>query len=158
MTKDEALKLAIETLESSRVFVMSREVIKRPEGADWYDSRITAFKEALAQPVQPEQDFKTATKEDAPLVKWAKDQTPPLPLQPEQEPNNTRPCRSCGGTGDQDTGIAESPIATCKPCKGTGQIALAQPEKRNFCPRCGKRTAIADLVTIHTCTPPRGNA
>ena len=41
---------------------------------------------ALAQPVQPEQDFKTATKEDAPLVKWAKEQTPPLPVQPEQEP------------------------------------------------------------------------
>jgi len=31
--------------------------------------------------------------------------------------------------------------------------ALAQPEERNFCPRCGKRTA--DLTTIHTCTPPR---
>ena len=30
--------------------------------------------------------------------------------------------------------------------------ALAQPEGRNFCPRCGKRTA--DLTTIHTCTPP----
>lgn len=89
---------------------------------------------------------------------YSLDTTPPLPVQPEQEPNNTRPCRSCGGTGDQDTGIAESPIATCKPCKGTGQIALAQPEERNFCPRCGKRTAIADLVTIHTCTPPRGNA
>ena len=28
-----------------------------------------------------------------------------------------------------------------------------QPEQeRNFCPRCGKRTA--DLTTIHTCTPP----
>jgi hypothetical protein len=52
MTKDESLKLALETLESSRVFVMSREVIKRPEGADWYDSRITAIKEALAQPTQ----------------------------------------------------------------------------------------------------------
>jgi hypothetical protein len=44
-----------------------------------------------------------------------------------QEPSITRPCRSCGGTGDQDTGIPESPIATCKPCNGTGQIALAQP-------------------------------
>jgi hypothetical protein len=32
--------------------------------------------------------------------------------------------------------------------------ALAQPEERNFCPRCGKRTA--DLITIHTCTPPTG--
>ena len=44
--------------------------------------------------------------------------------------------------------------------------ALTQPEQkpvaweqfhehlveRNFCPRCGKRTA--DLTTIHTCTPP----
>lgn len=30
---------------------------------------------------------------------------------------------------------------------------LAQPgQERNFCPRCGKRTA--DLTTIHTCTPP----
>jgi plasmid stabilization system protein ParE len=34
--------------------------------------------------------------------------------------------------------------------------ALAQPaqEPRNFCSRCGKRTA--DLTVIHTCTPPRG--
>ena len=31
--------------------------------------------------------------------------------------------------------------------------ALAQPDERNFCPRCGKRTA--DLTTIHTCTPPQ---
>ena len=33
---------------------------------------------------------------------------------------------------------------------------LAHPEERNFCPRCGKRTA--DLTTIHTCTPPQENA
>ena len=34
--------------------------------------------------------------------------------------------------------------------------SLAQPEQepRNFCPRCGKRTA--DLTAVHTCTPPRG--
>jgi uncharacterized protein with PIN domain len=31
----------------------------------------------------------------------------------------------------------------------------AQPEERNFCPRCGKRTA--DLTVIHTCTPPQEN-
>jgi len=30
--------------------------------------------------------------------------------------------------------------------------ALEQPEERNFCTRCGKRTV--DLTTIHTCTPP----
>jgi hypothetical protein len=33
------------------------------------------------------------------------------------------------------------------------KAALAQPEERNFCPRCGKRTA--DLTTVHTCTPPQ---
>ena len=33
--------------------------------------------------------------------------------------------------------------------------ALAQPDERNFCQRCGKRTA--DPATIHTCTPPQGN-
>jgi hypothetical protein len=32
--------------------------------------------------------------------------------------------------------------------------ALAQPaQERNFCSRCGKRTA--DLTVIHTCTPPQ---
>ena len=31
---------------------------------------------------------------------------------------------------------------------------LAQPEQeQNFCSRCGKRTP--DLITIHTCTPPK---
>jgi hypothetical protein len=30
-----------------------------------------------------------------------------------------------------------------------------EPEERNFCQRCGKRTA--DLTTIHTCTPPQEN-
>ena len=34
------------------------------------------------------------------------------------------------------------------------QEALAQPaQERNFCERCGKRTA--DLTVIHTCTPPQ---
>ena len=33
--------------------------------------------------------------------------------------------------------------------------ALAQPEERNFCSRCGKRTP--DAITIHTCTPPQEN-
>jgi len=38
----------------------------------------------------------------------------------------------------------------------TGNVSIgtvAQPEERNFCPRCGKRTR--DLTTIHTCTPPQ---
>ena len=51
--------------------------------------------------------------------------------QPTQEPVATfRLCRSCGGTGQQYTGIDESPIANCKPCNGTGQIALAQSAQK----------------------------
>ena len=34
--------------------------------------------------------------------------------------------------------------------------ALARPEDRNFCPRCGKRRG-GDVNYIHTCTPPQGN-
>lgn len=33
---------------------------------------------------------------------------------------------------------------------------LVAAKECNFCSRCGKRTA--DLTTIHTCTPPRGEA
>jgi len=33
-----------------------------------------------------------------------------------------------------------------------GLVSPPQPEERNFCQRCGKRTA--DPTTIHTCTPP----
>jgi hypothetical protein len=68
---------------------------------------------ALAQPVQPEQDFKTATKEDAPLVKWAKEQTPPLPV---QEHNF---CPRCGKrTADLST------IHTCTPPIAAGSQAF----------------------------------
>ena len=31
-------------------------------------------------------------------------------------------------------------------------LRFVEQEERNFCPRCGKRTA--DPTTIHTCTPP----
>jgi len=35
-----------------------------------------------------------------------------------------------------------------------GKKAAQSEQERNFCPRCGKRTA--DLTVIHTCTPPQG--
>ena len=41
---------ALEALESSRIFVTTREKTKHPEGTEWYDSAITALREALAQP------------------------------------------------------------------------------------------------------------
>ena len=64
MTKDEALKLALEALKQIDE-AMPFPVAKLAQAA---------IKEALAQ---PEQDWKIHPKEDAPLVKWAKEQTPP---------------------------------------------------------------------------------
>jgi hypothetical protein len=43
---------ALEALESSRIFVTTREKTKHPEGTEWYDSAITALREALDQPEQ----------------------------------------------------------------------------------------------------------
>lgn len=37
-----------------------------------------------------------------------------------------------------------------------GKKAALAGRERNFCERCGKRTA--DLTTIHTCTPPQEKA
>ena len=100
MTKDEALKLALEALED--IFGKNKVDV----GA------ITAIKEALAQP--------------------------------EQEPDYWL------GYGLQ--AHTEKPFDDATPLYTTPTPALAQPQERNFCPRCGKRTA--DLTTIHTCTPP----
>ena len=45
----EVMQMAFEALESSRVFVTSREKIKHPEGTEWYDERIEAIRARLAQ-------------------------------------------------------------------------------------------------------------
>ena len=53
MTNKELMQMALGALESSRVFVTSREKIKHPEGTEWYDEHIEALRTALAQP-EPE--------------------------------------------------------------------------------------------------------
>ena len=95
MTKDEALKLALEALE------LISDRFDLESVAQDATKAITAIKEALAEQEQPEH------------CKY-----------PECECPTETPCLR----------------------------GLAQPDERNFCPRCGKRTA--DLTTIHTCTPP----
>jgi len=49
MSLIEAARQALEALESSRVFVTTREKIKHPEGTEWYDERITALRTAIAE-------------------------------------------------------------------------------------------------------------
>ena len=95
MTKDEALKLALEALED--IFGKNKVDI----GA------ITAIKEALAQPVQ--------------------------------EPT----------TGNI---LMDSYNAMQSMKVEAWEQFHEHLVERNFCTRCGKRTA--DLTTIHTCTPP----
>ena len=111
MTKDEALKLALDWLESGN-FV--------------YPTKIrNAITEALAQPVQQVQ------KDELAGVAYVDD----LDLwhfYPLRETVNFP-----AGTKFYTTPPAAQPT-----------------EPRNFCPRCGKRTA--DLTTVHTCTPPEG--
>lgn len=52
----EVMQMALEALESSRVFVTSREKIKHPEGTEWHDERIEALRTALVQPEPAECD------------------------------------------------------------------------------------------------------
>ena len=53
--------------------------------------------------------------------------------------------------------VGQKPKQQPEVCKANQQCLIGLPcvcwpKERNFCPRCGKRTA--DLTTIHTCTPP----
>ena len=53
MSLREAAKKALHCLETSRVFVTSRERIKRPEGEDFYDEAIKALRKTLAEDEAP---------------------------------------------------------------------------------------------------------
>jgi hypothetical protein len=69
-----------------------------------------------------------------------------------------QPVNYCmNSNGERFPMMHEDPFRFDRNTKAIAAIkeALAQPEERNFCPRCGKRTA--DPTTIHTCTSPQGN-
>ena len=132
MTKDEALKLALEALEGFYEYGYDRR--------ECFE-HITAIKEALAQPEQEPvaRVIDNGTPEGA--TEWIPftNRVEPLktgdllyttPPQPEQEPLDFAYVMEAGDDRWKKLPIQES----------------------NFCPRCGKRTA--DLTTIHTCTPP----
>jgi hypothetical protein len=74
--------------------------------------------------------------------------------QPAQEPVAwMRPSKDGYDSAFRD----HSTVVRCTGNPWAGWVPLyttpPQLEERNFCPRCGKRTA--DLTVIHTCTPPQ---
>jgi len=148
MTKDEALKLALEALEYHTA--QTRPIHETYEA-------IKAINEALAQPPLPVQEpydqtalelcnvcgWKTLIPTDGCLNCERKPlpAQPPLPVQPVQLVSWT-------GNGSAEWREINAPTGFFYQVDGR-----TQPEERNFCQRCGKRTA--DLTTIHTCTPPQ---
>jgi hypothetical protein len=146
-------------------------MIKQPEGADWYDNRITSIKEALAQPEQEPvahtviagalfdfMGYLTSRKER--IVLSAADDAAPAA-------DAIRDFATKRGLSLDDAQVREWIDAYAQPEQEPDltivyqsgyydgkKDALAKREW-NFCERCGKRTA--DLTVIHTCTPPQEN-
>ena len=169
MTKDEALKLALEALISCELSNYGRDWVwpgtAHEQAMKGVKEAITAIKEALAQP----DHIRNATK---------------MMAQPVQEPvdcygyaarlatsiwkqhyQKTAPqwqvLDDLIGVLTQIDNMAAGLISTPLPVQPEQEpVAWEQFHEhlveRNFCPRCGKRTA--DLTTIHTCTPPRNAA
>jgi len=120
MTKDEALKLALEALENISTALREDDVLG--SDSELMLNAITAINEALAS-----NGLGLAVGlSDADFAIYQR---------------------------GYDKGRVEGMRTSKKPNIPSPQ--LPQPEERNFCPRCGKRTA--DPTTIHTCTPPQEN-
>ena len=140
MTKDEALKLALEALISCELSNYGRDwvwlVTAHEQAMKGVKEAITAIKEALAQSKQESTNWHVidptgnvvATEKDA-IHGWARlgGFKPTLEVLLAHHESGWRV-------------VPAPPLPV-------------QPVERNFCPRCGKRTA--DLTTIHTCTPPQ---
>ena len=115
MTKDAALKLALEALEAVHI-QGDVECVVTPNGTIYLRPTIAAIKEALTQP------------EQEPVARVIDNGTPEGATEWIPFANRVEPLK-------------------------TGDLLYTHADERNFCPRCGKRTA--DPTTIHTCTPPQ---
>jgi len=107
-----------------------------------YGQTITAIKEALAQPAPPP-ECKTEAEQTAYAFGWWKalESVRTEPDWKDQYEKQKRRAEMWIAKYEKDIGLLE-------------KAAPVAQEPRNFCPRCGKRTA--DLTVIHTCTPPEG--
>jgi hypothetical protein len=131
MTKDEALKLALEALENMSAALREDDVLG--SDSELMLNAITAIKEALEECDEDELIIRYHEM----TIKRLEKRIEELTVQPEQVTSGW----SLRYVYFDENGIP---------------LMHREPEERNFCPRCGKRTA--DLTTIHTCTPPRNAA
>jgi hypothetical protein len=171
MTKDEALKLALKALDVVKLhFTQNRHV----------NEAITAIKEALAQPEQEPVGDEWTPCMKLPVVVHVRKQRPSeshvstregiTPVKPDD-----LIMRGVSGEEypigraifEQTYSLDTAPPLPVQATSGWSlryvyfdengiPLMYREPEERNFCQRCGKRTA--DLTTIHTCTPPEKNA
>jgi hypothetical protein len=122
----EALKLALEALDVVKLhYTQNRHV----------NEAITAIKEALALPVQEPDCYGYAARLATSIWKQHYQKTAPE-----------------WQVFDELMGVLTQ---IDNMTAGLVSPPLPVQEERNFCQRCGKRTA--DLTVIHTCTPPREN-
>jgi len=137
MTKDEALKLALEYLKLQKMYSPAMGF-----GNTTIDDAITAIKEALAQPEQEP----TREEVNAEAARDVNDTNAKLASHYFDLLKVVERYEAHGVTCQTFRHFVTEPCAECN-C-----VAPLPVQERNFCPRCGKRTA--DLTTIHTCTPP----
>ena len=138
MTKDEALKLALEALEQLDGIDTETECVTIDVG-----DVMNTIKEALAQPVQEPVAWMHTMIDDVVIGHRPAD----LNRHPERwKPlyKDPTPCQTCQALArtvmmDQTAHDTTPPLPE---------------QERYFCQRCGKPV---NLTTIHTCTPPRGN-
>lgn len=153
MTKNESLRLALEALENHCGNYKLDDA-----GCERWNKAVAAIKEAFAQDelcssqepwmyrIWDEKNAQWRLTDDCSWPAEPIYTTPPNPKsQPEQEPSITK--TGCGVL-TLHSGFDDLPDGT------KFYTTPPKPEPRNFCPRCGKRTA--DLTVIHTCTPPEG--
>ena len=152
MTKDEALKLALEALISCELSNYGRDwvwpVTAHEQAMKGVKEAITTIKEALAQPEQEPVDcYGYAARLATSIWKQHYQKTAP----------QWQVLDDLIGVLTQIDNMAAGLISTPLPVQPEQEpVAWEQFHEhlveRNFCPRCGKRTA--DPTMIHTCTPP----
>ena len=87
-----AAQAVLYAMESSRVFITSREQIKQPEGTDWYDNIINNLEDALAEPAikesltvaEPEEKLLSIHRLDQWLKAALAEQKPMLEMNPQK--------------------------------------------------------------------------